>query len=225
MESLMTYMAAFGIAAGAGAKAFIPVLALGVFSYTPYFELAERFAWIADPLVMAILAVLVIAEIVVDSHPDLGRFSDVVAYLPKVVAGFIAFAAVTGRLDENVVQLGASSLFGGGTAAGVHWLRNQVRRPFRDLAEDAHEGAGKLASIGEAGASAALSGTALLVPPVSVLMLVGFVAFSVIVIRTADRRRVACIHCGEPIRPGALVCPHCRRDQVDQVEGVLKGES
>ena len=59
MESLMTYMAAFGIAAGAGAKAFIPVLALGAFSYTPYFELSSRFEWIADPMVMAVLGVLI----------------------------------------------------------------------------------------------------------------------------------------------------------------------
>ena len=213
MESLMTYMAAFGIAAGAGAKAFIPILTLGIFSYTPYFELSERFAWIADPIVLAVLAVLVIVEIVVDAHPDLGRFSDVVAYMPKVVAGFLAFAAVTGRLDSDLVQLGTSGVLGGGTAAGVHWLRNQVRRPFRDLAEDTHEAAGKLASVSEAGASATLASTALVAPPLSALALVGFVAFSVITVRAADRRRVACVHCGEPIRPGALVCPHCRGEQ------------
>ena len=213
METLMTYMAAFGIAAGAGAKAFIPILALGVFSYTPYFELADRFAWIADPMVMVVLAVLVIVEIVVDAHPDLGRFSDVIAYLPKVVAGFLAFAAVTGRLDNELVQLGTSGVLGGGTAAGVHWLRNQVRRPFRDLAEDAHESVGKLASVSEAGASATLSGTALVAPPLSILALVGFVAVSAATIRVADRRRMMCVHCGEPIRRGALVCPHCRADQ------------
>jgi hypothetical protein len=163
---------------------------------------------------MAVLAVLVIAEIVVDAHPDLGRFSDVVSYLPKVVAGFIAFAAVTGSVDQNLVQLGTSGVLGGGTAAGVHWLRNQVRRPFRDLAEDAHESVGKFASLGEAGASATLSGTAVLAPPLSMLMLGGFAATAVVVSRAADRRRVACLHCGEAIRPGALVCPHCRKDQV-----------
>lgn len=216
MESLMTYMAAFGIAAGAGAKAFIPILALGAFSYTPYFELSERFGWIADPVVMAVLAVLVIAEIAVDAHPDLGRFSDVVAYLPKVAAGFIAFAAVTGRLDDNLVQLGTSGVLGGGTAAGVHWLRNQVRRPFRDLAEDAHETIGKLASVGEAGASATLAGTALLAPPLSALALIGFVSVSVITMRTIDRRRVPCPRCGGAIRAEALVCPHCRADLVDR---------
>jgi ABC-type transport system involved in cytochrome c biogenesis permease subunit len=106
MDSLMTYMAAFGLAAGAGAKAVIPVLALGAFSYTPYFELSQRFAWIADPAVMVVLGVLVFVEILVDAHPELGRFSDVAAYLPKVVAGFLGFAAVTGTLDESLVQLG-----------------------------------------------------------------------------------------------------------------------
>jgi hypothetical protein len=212
MESLMTYMAAFGLAAGAGAKAFIPILALGAFSYTPYFELSQRYNWIADPVVMIVLGALVIVEIAVDAHPDLGRFSDVASYLPKVVAGFLGFAAVTGTLDDSLVQLGASGVLGGGTAAGVHWLRNQVRRPFRDLAEDAHETAGKFASVGEAGASAALSGTALVAPPLSALVLVGFVAVSLVTMRAVDGRRVQCDRCGGNIRPGALVCPHCRAD-------------
>lgn len=213
METLMTYMAAFGLATGAGAKAFIPILALGAFHYTPYFDLAPRFAWVADPLVMGILAVLVVLEIAVDSHPDLGRFSDVVSYLPKIVAGFIGFAAVTGRLDPDVEQLGASGVLGAGTAAGVHWLRTKVRQPIRDFAEDAHESAGKIASLSEAGASAALSGSALVVPPVSMVLAVALVGGSVAVARRVDGRRVPCSHCGEPVRPGALVCPHCRSDQ------------
>jgi hypothetical protein len=213
METLMTYMAAFGLATGAGAKAFIPILALGAFHYTPYFELTGRFAWIADPLVMGILGVLVVLEIVIDSHPDLGRFSDYVSYLPKIVAGFIGFAAITGQLDSDVAQLGASGVLGGGTAAGVHWLRNKVRQPFRDFAEDTHESAGKVASLSEAGASAALSGTAVVVPPLSMVLAFALVGGSVAVARKAEARRVPCAHCGEPIRPGALVCVHCKREQ------------
>jgi hypothetical protein len=213
METLMTYMAAFGLATGAGAKAFIPILALGAFHYTPYFELAERFAWIGDPLVMGILAVLVVIEIIVDSHPDLGRFSDVASYLPKIVAGFIGFAAVTGQLDSDVAQLGASGVLGGGTAAGVHWLRNKVRQPFRDFAEDAHEGAGKVASLTEAGASASLAGTAVVVPPVSMMLALVLVGGSAVVARRSAGRRVSCRHCGGAIRPGALVCIHCKGEQ------------
>jgi len=213
METLMTYMAAFGLATGAGAKAFIPILALGAFHYTPYFDLTGRFAWIADPMVMGILGVLVVLEIVVDSHPDLGRFSDFVSYLPKIVAGFIGFAAVTGQLDSDVAQLGASGVLGGGTAAGVHWLRNKVRQPFRDFAEDTHESAGKVASLSEAGASAALSGTAVMVPPVSMVLALALVGGSVALSRRTEARRRPCVHCGEPIRPGALVCVHCKREQ------------
>jgi hypothetical protein len=213
METLMTYMAAFGIATGAGAKAFIPILALGAFHYTPYFELSGRFAWVADPVVMGIMGVLVVLEIVVDSHPDLGRFSDVVSYLPKIVAGFIGFAAVTGRLDPDVAQLGASGVLGGGTAAGVHYLRNKVRQPFRDFAEDAHESVGKVASLAEAGTSAVLSGTAMVVPPLSMVLACAVVGGSVLVAHRSEGRRVPCRHCGEPIRPGALVCLHCKSEQ------------
>jgi hypothetical protein len=213
METLMTYMAAFGLATGAGAKAFIPILALGAFHYTPYFDLADRFLWIADPVVMAILGVLVVLEIVVDAHPDLGRFSDVVSYLPKIVAGFIGFAAVTGQLDPDVAQLGASGVLGGATAGGVHYLRTKIRQPFRDVAEDAHESAGKVASLSEAGASASLAGTALVAPPVSMVLALAVVGGSVAVAARSASKRVACVHCGEPIRPGAIVCPHCKRDQ------------
>ncbi len=213
METLMTYMAAFGLATGAGAKAFIPILALGAFHYTPYFELTERFAWIADPVVMGIMGVLVVLEIVVDSHPDLGRFSDFVSYLPKIVAGFIGFAAVTGRLDPDLAQLSASGVLGGGTAAGVHWVRNKVRQPFRDFAEDTHESAGKLASLSEAGVSAALSGTAMVVPPLSMVLAFSIVGGSVFAARRSAGRRVPCRLCGQPIRAGALVCIHCKREQ------------
>ena len=104
MTEIMTYLSAFGLASGAGAKAFIPVLMLGGLHYTRYFELSEKFSWIADPAVMTILAVLVVLEVVVDAHPDLGQFADEVAYLPKFAefeAPFKEFEAysVTGKAE------------------------------------------------------------------------------------------------------------------------------
>jgi len=210
----MTYLAGFGLASAAGAKAFIPVLLLGGLHYTKYVELSEGFRWIADPAVMVVLGILVILEIVVDAHPDLGRYADTVSYLPKFAAGFIGFAAAVGTVDENLLALGASGLLGGGTATGVNWVRNMVRRPFRDAAEHLHEGVGKAASLSEAGASATLAGTAVVAPPLS-LLLVGVLTIGALAVaRSIDSRRKECIHCGEPIRPAALVCPHCGREQV-----------
>ena len=209
----MTYMAAFGLASGAGAKAFIPVLALGAAHYTPYFELSERFQWICNPAVMVVLVVMVVLEIVVDAHPELGRWTDTVAYLPKMTAGFIAFAAMVGTIDDDFAALAASGLLGAGTAGGVHFVRNAIRRPFRTIAEDLHEGVGKLASVTEAGVSLSLAGSALVVPPVSMLLVGGLAVSAIAVGQVIGRRRVPCSACGQPIRPGALVCIHCGADQ------------
>ncbi len=210
----MTYMSAFGLASGAGAKAFIPILALGGFHYTPYFELSGNFRWIADPAVMVILAILVVVEIGVDAHPDLGRFSDLASYLPKVVAGFIGVAAMVGSVDNNLLAMVGSGVLGAGTAAGIHKLRNSIRTPFRDSAEDLHEGVGRAASLSEAGVSAVLSGSAFVVPPLSALLAVGVAGGALAVGRSVERRRVECESCGQPIRAGALVCIHCGREQV-----------
>lgn len=214
MTSLMTYLAGFGLASSAGAKAFIPVLLLGGMHYTSYFELSERFQWIADPAVLIVLGVLVVLEIVVDAHPDLGQYTDAVAYLPKFVAGFIGFAAAVGTLDQDLSALAGSGLLGGGTAVGVNWLRNKIRRPFRDTAEHVHEGVGKVASLTEAGASATLAGTAVAAPPLALLMVGGFAIAAMSVSKSVENRRKACIHCGEPIRTRALVCFHCGEKQI-----------
>jgi len=209
VESLMTYMAAFVLASGAGAKAFIPVLALGAAHYTPYFELSGRFLWISSPAVMIVLGVMVVLEIVVDAHPELGRWTDTVAYLPKMTAGFIAFAAMVGTIDDDFAALAASGLLGAGTAGGVHFIRNAIRRPFRTIAEDLHEGVGKVASVTEAGVSLSLAGSALVVPPLALGLAAGLAVAGIAVARTIGRRRVPCTACGQPIRPGALVCVHC----------------
>jgi len=216
MPTLMSYLTAFGLAGGAGAKAFIPVLALGALHYTEYFTLSERFAWIASPPVMVVLGILVVVEILVDASPELGEYADVVAYFPKAVTGFVAFAAATGTLDQSLVELGASGLLGSGTATAAHWLRNRARKPLREYAEDLHEGIGKTASLGEAGVSAVVAGGAVVAPLLAVVLLAVLAVMAFFVARMLDRRRTPCVHCSEPIRPGAIVCIHCGREQSSQ---------
>ena len=209
MGSLMSIMTGFGLAGGAGAKAFIPLLLIGGFHYTPYFELGERFAWIASPQVMVVLGVLVVLEILVDSVPELGEYADLVSYLPKIVAGFVAFAAATGSVDENLMQLGISGALGGGTAAGVHWVRNQIRRPFREVAETLHGGAARFASLGEAGVSTVVASSAIIAPPVAIFALCAFALAGFGVSKKLGGRSAVCPTCGGRTYPDALACPTC----------------
>lgn len=212
MGSIMSIMSAFGLAGGAGAKAFIPLLLLGGFHYTPYFELGGRFAWIASPQVMVVLGVLVVLEILVDSVPELGEYADVVAYLPKIVAGFIAFAAATGAIDESLMHLGVSGALGGGTAAGVHWVRNQIRRPFREVAETLHGGAGRIASLGEAGVSGVVASSAIVAPPVAIFALGAFALAGFGMSKKLRGRNAVCPNCGGSAFRDALACPSCGAD-------------
>jgi hypothetical protein len=213
MPTIMEYLGAFGLAGGAGAKAFVPVLVLGLLHHTKYFELSPQFQWMASVPVLAILAALLLVEIWLDSHPDLGPYHDVVAYLPKFVAGCLAFAAATGTLDESLGRLAASGILGGTTAVGVHWLGNRVRAPVRELSVGIHEGIGKVFSWSEAGVAAGVSLLAVLVPLLAVGLLLAAFGTGFTVAHLWSSRRTACVHCGEPVRPGATVCPHCRQEQ------------
>ena len=213
MGSLVQYLTGFGLASGAGGKACIPVLLLGAFHYTPYFKLSDKFVWIASPEVMVVLGILAVVEILLDAHPDLGEHMDWLSYLPALGSGFIACAAATGTVDRNLLELGASGLLGGATGTVAHYLRNKVRRPIRDYAEDLHHHVGKVASVGEAVASGAIGVAAILIP---VLVFVGLIAAGLggwLIFRQLDARRVPCNRCGKPIRPRAVVCPHCKEDQ------------
>jgi len=212
VTNVLEYLTAFGVAGGAGAKAFVPVFLLGLLHHTKYFELSAAFRWMADPTVLVILGVLIVFEIWIDAHPDLGEYSDLAAYLPKLIAGFIAFAAVVGSLDQSLVELGASGLLGGATATGVHYLRNRIRRPVRELTGGVHDGLGKVFSLGEAGFSGVVGLAAVLVPVAAALLLLGVVLAGVWLAVRGTEWRVPCPKCGELIRSGAVVCPSCRQD-------------
>jgi hypothetical protein len=212
MESILSYLTAFGLSTGAGTKASIPVIALGLFHHTPWFELSPRWEWIASPAVLVILTVLLVIELWADSHPEFGEIVDTIGYLPAIVAGFISFAAATGTVDSSLLQLSASGLLGSGTAVVVRGIRNRMRAPIRQNVEDLHEHAGAIATAGEAGAAAVIS-AASFVAPVAGAAAAGIAIVSALAIGGAlGNRAVPCPHCGAPIDPRALVCAKCKGD-------------
>lgn len=206
--NVMSLLTAFGLAAGAGAKAFVPVLLIGMFHYTPWFDLSAEYAWIGHPVVIGILMVLVLVEIYVDANPELGSASAAVGYLSKFASGAIAVAAVMGEIDPSLIELAGSGLLGGVTAIAVHGGRNAIRRPVRESAEMAHESVGKAISLGEAGTSAAVSAAAILSPIAGAAGVVIAVISGFVLYRVTSRRR-PCAACGNMVRPEAIVCSDC----------------
>lgn len=131
---LLPLMSGFGLAAAAGSRSCLVLVALGLFHHTPYFHLSPQFAWIASPVVLCVAFVLALVEIAADAHPEISELVEVAAYLPKAVVGFIALAGSTGAVDRNLVLFAASGVVGGGTAMAVHYVRNQVRGAVHDSA-------------------------------------------------------------------------------------------
>lgn len=212
MSDVMSILTAFGLAGGAGAKAAVPLLALGLFHHSPWFELGEPFLWLASPPVLVVLGVLVLVEVLADAHPDIGPLSDLASYLPKAVAGFLAAAAVMGNLDENLTQLYLSGALGAVTASGTHWLRNRIRRPIRQLAEDIHPIVGKSFSWGETGASAMICAVAVLAPVLGVVVLAAALGGGWGVKRVVSGTPPTCPRCGGTVPRGAVACGHCQAD-------------
>ena len=123
---ILSYMMAFGLAAGAGSRACMVLFALGAFHYTPYFELSESYAWVASIPVMFVIGFLTLLDILADLNPNISELNDVAQYLPGLVAGFLCFAAMTGSVDSNLLHLVISGVLGGGVATGARFVRKWI---------------------------------------------------------------------------------------------------
>ncbi len=210
-SALLTYCTGFGLAAGAGGRAGLAVLALGAFHYTDYFELSERFVWIASPPVMAVLGVIGVVEIWADAHPDIGEFTELAAWLPKLVAGFLAFAAATGSVDGNLLQLAASGIMGAITAGTVQFVRSEVREVVRDTSEATHPFVDKAYAMGETAVAGTVAGAAFLAPVAIPLLVVVGLGAAWGVRGWLKKRGNHCGDCGGEVHPDAVICPHCRQ--------------
>ena len=126
MDGLLPLITGFGLAAGAGGRASLVALLLGIVHYTPYFELAPSFHWLASIPVLFILGVIGLTEMLVDSHPDLKEFAHYPTYLSAFMVGFIALAASTGDVDSNILSLAGSGILGGVTGTVARYARNEV---------------------------------------------------------------------------------------------------
>ncbi|MDG4666215.1 DUF4126 domain-containing protein [Mycobacterium sp. 236(2023)] len=188
----MELLTGFGLATAAGLNAYIPLLALGLLArFTDLVTLPAGWAWLENGWVMAIVAVLLVIEIVADKVPALDSINDVVQTFVRPTAGGIVFGSGTAAQTATVTDPGAFAQSGqwipvaiGVAIALVVSLTKSTVRPAANVATAGM--AAPVLSTVEDIVSVALVFLAILVP---VLVLIAVIALAWAAVRLIRRRR------------------------------------
>ncbi|OCB51130.1 hypothetical protein A5722_32135 [Mycobacterium vulneris] len=138
----MELLTGFGLATAAGLNAYIPLLALGLLSrFTHLVSLPAGWSWLENGWVMAIVAVLLIVEVVADKIPALDSVNDTIQTFVRPTAGGIVFGSGTASQTAAVADPGAFAQSGqwipvaiGAVTALVVSLTKSTVRPAANVA-------------------------------------------------------------------------------------------
>ena len=104
----MELLTGFGLATAAGLNAYIPMLALGLLSrFTDLVSLPHTWSWLENGWVMAIVAVLLVVEVIADKIPALDTVNDAIQTVVRPTAGGIVFGSGTAAQTAAVADPGA----------------------------------------------------------------------------------------------------------------------
>lgn len=177
----MELLTGFGLATAAGLNAYIPLLALGLLSrFTDLVALPAGWAWLENGWVLAIVAVLLVVEVVADKIPALDTVNDTIQTFVRPTAGGIVFGSGTASQTAAVTDPGAFAQSGqwvpvaiGVVTALVVSLTKSAVRPAANVASAGM--AAPVLSTVEDVTSVGLVFVAILVP---VLVLVALLALA-----------------------------------------------
>ncbi|NTW39052.1 MAG: DUF4126 domain-containing protein [Cellulomonadaceae bacterium] len=189
---MLELLAGTGLATAAGLNAALPLVILGALDrWTSLVDLPAGWDWLSNGWVLAILAVLLVLEVVADKVPGVDHVNDVVQTVVRPTAGGLAFGAGSSAQTVAVTDPGAffSSSAWVPVAIGVVLALtvHTGKALTRPVVNAATLGAGApVVSAAEDATSLALSLAAILVP-ILVVVLLALVAWGAV--RLARRRR------------------------------------
>lgn len=114
---LLSIALGLGLAAAAGLRVFVPLLALGVAARHGEVQLADGFAWLATTPALLMLGTATVVEVAAYHVPFLDHLLDVLATPSAVVAGTVVSAAVLTDVPPAVKW--TIAVIAGGGAAGL----------------------------------------------------------------------------------------------------------
>lgn len=183
-EALLSIGVGLALAAAAGFRVFVPLLALSLAAREGMINLSPSFAWLATTPATIALATAMVLEIAAYYVPFFDNALDALAAPVAVLAGVIASASVITDLPPwlhySIAILGA-----GGAAGAVHASTSLLR--LKSSASTAGFGNPILATLELAG-SVLIAVLALLAP---VIALIAVIAIVIVVARRLSRRRSA----------------------------------
>ena len=193
----MELMTGFGLATAAGLNAYIPLLAMGLLSrFTDLIALPHGWSWLENGWVIAIVAILLVVEIVADKVPALDSVNDVVQTFVRPTAGGIVFGSGTAAQTAAVTDPGEFArtgqwvpiAIGVVTALVVHLTKTTVR-PAANVATAGF--AAPVLSTIEDITSVALVFIAILIPVLVLAVLIALAWAAIALWRRRRRRNAA----------------------------------
>lgn len=171
------------LAAAAGLRAFVPLLATGLAIHFGLIEPARGFEWLGEPAALAALGLATVLEVAAYYLPGVDNLLDVVAAPLALAAGVVVAASVMADLPAWLRWL-AALVAGGGATAATYSLSALTRAKSTAASGGI---ANPLLSTGELAGAAVLAGLALLAPLVALVVL----AWLAVALLRRRRRRTA----------------------------------
>jgi len=183
MEATWLLLTGIGLAAAAGLNAYIPLLLAGLLARFDVISLAEPYDLLESTTALAIVAVLLVIELLADKIPAVDSVNDAVQTLVRPASGALLFAGVFAG-DAEWVQVLA--LVGGLVTAGTVHGAKATARPVVNVTT-AGVG-GPVSSVVEDAISVSLT-LAAIFAPVLVLVLLALLGWLFFRIRRRWRGR------------------------------------
>ena len=188
MDALIGFFVGLALSAAAGFRVFVPLLLTGSAARLGYLELTTDMAWLASDAALVALATATVLEVSAYYVPWLDNLLDTVATPTAVVAGVIAWAAVTPELSPLLRW--TLAVVAGGGAAGIVQSGTTLLR-LHSSAFTAGLG-NPVVATGELAGSVSLSVLAVLAPVLAaVLVLLVLVALGGLYRQATSRRNAA----------------------------------
>jgi hypothetical protein len=183
-ESLVSIGVGLALAAAAGFRVFVPLLALSVAAQSGWVELSPSFTWLGSPPALIALATATLLEVIAYYIPFFDNMLDALAAPLAVLAGIVASASLLTDLPPWL-QYTIAIVAAGGTAGAVHASTSVLR--LKSSAATAGFGNPFLATLELAG-SIVVALLALVAPLVALLVVVSIV---VVVARRVNAWRLS----------------------------------